>query len=129
MNALLRGGAPLFATTWDGRVGVGECMPLPPVWPDFNGPGWEEYARWPRRVRFSLTTLRRYAQAVYAASEGYLATLSPADLDRAVDVSWSGQGQATVGWVVSRLLVGHIDNVCGEISCLKGLQGARGYPT
>jgi hypothetical protein len=39
-----------------------------------------------------------------------------------------GFGEVTVGWIVVRLLIGHIDNECGEISCLKGLQGVRGYP-
>jgi len=34
----------------------------------------------------------------------------------------------TVGFILNRLVLGHIDNMCGEISCLKGLQGARGYP-
>jgi hypothetical protein len=30
--------------------------------------------------------------------------------------------------VVSRLLIGHADTCCGEIACIKGLQGGQGYP-
>jgi hypothetical protein len=26
-------------------------------------------------------------------------------------------------------VIGHTDNITGEISCLKGLQGQKGYPT
>ncbi len=121
INALLKGGTPLFATTWAGRAGLSEAMPMP-------GPDWHEYARWARRVQVDLPALRAYAQAVYAASEDYLASLTPADLNRSLDLSSVGMGQVTLAWALSRLVVGHVDNICGEISCLKGLQGAQGYP-
>jgi len=123
VNAVLRGGRPLFASTWDDRVGVSECMPLPPPrWQDFSGPAWEEYGPWARRVRISLRLLRRYALAVYAASDDYLVSLRPDDLSRSVDLSGSGLGRVSLGWIVSRLGVGRVDNGAGEIACLKGLQ-------
>jgi len=33
-----------------------------------------------------------------------------------------------VAWILNGLIIAHASNICGEISCLKGLQGARGYP-
>src|SRR4051812_22303814 len=87
VNALLRGDRPLFSTTWNNRVGVDSCMPLPAgLWRDFSGPGWEEYDRWARSVRFGLLGLRRYAQAVYAATNEYLTSLALSDLDIMFDV-------------------------------------------
>ncbi len=31
-------------------------------------------------------------------------------------------------WVLNSLVVGHLNNMAGEISVLKGLQGSKGYP-
>ena len=121
VQGLLRQSAPLFATTWAGKTGISEPMPMP-------GPEWENYGAWARRVRVDLGALREYAQAIYAATDIYLATLEPDALDRVLDLSALGMGQVTLAWVFSRLLVGHVDNICGEIACLKGIQGARGYP-
>jgi hypothetical protein len=75
-----------------------------------------------------LAALRAYAQAVYKNTETYLASLTEADLDRPVDLSVAGMGQVNVGWILNGLVIAHTSNICGEISCLKGIQGARGYP-
>jgi hypothetical protein len=96
-------------------------MPLP-------GPEWVNYATWTRRVQVDVPALREYAQAVYANTSEYLSSLTPEDLDTPVDLSALGFGQANVGWMLSALVIGHINNIAGEISCLKGLQGAKGYP-
>ena len=61
-------------------------------------------------------------------TDEYLAALTPEDLDTPVDLSGVGGGQSTLGNVLGRRIVGHVDNIAGEISCLKGLQGLRGYP-
>lgn len=121
VNVLLKGGAPLFATTWAGKTGFSEPMPMP-------GPDWQDYAQWTRRVRVDLPTMQEYTQAVYAATANYLSSLAPEDLEQVVDLSNLGMGQVTRAWVFSRLVIGHADNLCGEISCLKGLQGEQGYP-
>ena len=75
-----------------------------------------------------LPGMQAYIQAVYAATDYYLSSLTPEDLDQTVDLSSIGIGQVTRAWVLSRLVIGHADNICGEISCLKGLQGMQGYP-
>ena len=120
-NMALKGEAPLFATTWAGKTGFSEPMPMP-------GPDWKDYARWTRHVRVDLTGMQAYTQAVYATTDDYLSSLTPEDLDQTIDLSHLGMGQVTRAWVFSRLVIGHADNLCGEISCLKGLQGVQGYP-
>jgi hypothetical protein len=121
INIALKGGAPLFATTWAGKTGFSEPMPMP-------GPDWKDYEQWTRRVQVNLPDMRAYVEAVYSATVDYLTSLAPEDVDRTIDLSNLGMGQVTRAWVISRLVIGHADNICGEISCLKGLQGAQGYP-
>ena len=120
INGILKRQAPFFASSWANRVGLSEMMPGPEAWND--------YAAWTRRVRVDLPMLRQYAQAVYANTEQYLASLRPEDLDSQVDLAPMTEGQASIGHVLGVLVVGHADNISGEISCLKGLQGSKGYP-
>jgi hypothetical protein len=115
IHMVLQGGTPLYASEWADRTGVSEIRPL-------------STAEWARTVQVDLPALHRYAQAVHAATDAYLATLTDADLARMVDLTNLGLGQVTAGYILNRLLLGHVDTMCGEISCLKGLQGARGYP-
>ena len=120
INGALQRKGTLAEGEWAGRIGASEPMPTPP---------WEEayYMDWSRRVRLDMPALREYAKAVYAASDAYLSTLSPDDLGTTPDLSSLGMSPVTLSWVLSRYVVGHADNICGEASCLKGLQGAGGY--
>lgn len=123
INALLKGGAPFFASTWAGKTGMSSLPPLPT--PEIVGlPSWQE---WSTQVHIDLNALRSYAQSTYAASDEYLATLSDEQLRQAVDLSWVGLGTPTVQWILSGVLVGHAFSHAGEIACLKGLQGIQGY--
>lgn len=115
INMVLKGSAPLYATTWAGKTGISEVQPL-------------TTAQWARRVQIDLPTAQSYAQAVHAATDTYLATLTDDDLTRVLDLSSFGLGQMPVGTLLNRMVLGHIDNMCGEIAVLKGLQGAKGYP-
>jgi len=117
VNGMLQGTAPLFATTWAGRTGASEVPP--------EGPAWDQ---WGRQVRIDLPVLREYAQVVYAASDQWLASLSVEDMNRTIDLSPAGLGQQSLGWVLGAGVVGHVQAHWGEICCLKGLQGGRGYP-
>jgi hypothetical protein len=118
--AILAGGPPVLATTFAGRTGLSEPMPMP-------GPAWADYAGWTRRLRVDLPSLLGYARAVWAASDAFLAGLSDDDLARDVDLAMLGRGHRTVGWAALRMLAAHGDQITGEISCLKGLQGRGGY--
>ena len=118
INGMAKGGAPLFASTWGDKTGLSAPPPAP-------GTSWDE---WGRNVKIDLTALQEYANAVFAASAEYLGSLSSADLDRELDLSGFQLGKQSLGWFLGTIVVSHINNHCGEIACLKGLQGAKGYP-
>jgi hypothetical protein len=121
VQGMLQGSAPLSASSWAGRTGLSEPMPSP-------GPEWAGYADWTRRVKIDLPALRQYAQAVEAATEAWIASLSEADLDRPIDMSFIGLGEQPLASAIGILVMNHLGTETGEISVLKGLQGARGYP-
>lgn len=128
VNGMLRGGAPLFASGYAGRAGVSELPPMlvpgsPP--PATYG---EDLHRWAHRVTIDLPAARAYAAAVYDAIDGWLSTLSYADLGKPIDLSWLGIGISTVGFVLHNAVVSHIAGHAGEIAAIKGLQGLKGYP-
>ena len=115
VNGLFRGGAPLFATSWAGKTGVSDPQII-------------STPEWARSVRLELDRARAYAQAAYADLDAYIAGLSETDLARELDLSMAGLGTRTLDWCLSALVTGHLNNMAGEISCLKGIQGAKGYP-
>ncbi|HJW91534.1 MAG TPA: DinB family protein [Anaerolineales bacterium] len=115
INVILKGGEPLFAGEWQGKTGISE-------------PRWVAELEWARTVQVDLPAARQYAQAMYENADTYLASLSPEDLDREIDLSANGLGVQTVSWCLTALVTSHLNNMAGEISTLKGLQGARGYP-
>ena len=115
INMVLKGGAPLYTERADDETGISEVQPL-------------STSEWARRVRVDMPILLQYARLVHATTDAYLATLNDDDLARELDLANFGLGQMTVGVLLSRMVLAHIDNMCGEISVLKGLQGAKGYP-
>ncbi|MGH2620375.1 MAG: DinB family protein [Anaerolineales bacterium] len=115
VNRWLQGAAPLMESAWKGRTGISE----PQFGSDFE---------WARRVRVQLPAAQAYAQAVYTATDHYLASLEPAALDRVLDLSKQGFGPKTAAWVLSALVISHMNNMTGESAVLKGIQGAKGYP-
>jgi DinB family protein len=123
VNGMLRQQAPLSASSHAGRTGLSEPMPMP------GSPDWgEAYGAWARRVRVDLATLKSYAEAVYGSTDAYLASLSDSDLDRELDLTAVGFGQQKLAWMLNLLVLNHIGTETGEISTLKGIQGAKGYP-
>jgi hypothetical protein len=121
VQGMFRQMPPLFASSWQGRTGLSEPMPTP-------GPEWVNYPAWTRRVKIDLPTLREYAQAVAAETDSWIASLSESDLDRELDLSGAGLGQHTLGTAIALVIANHLGTETGEISVLKGIQGARGYP-
>jgi hypothetical protein len=123
VNGMLQQRPPLAASSHADKLGLSEPMPMP------GTPGWSEaYAAWARRVRVDLPAVKAYAAAVYEATDGYLAGLSDTDLDQELDLTGAGFGKQKLGWVLNLLVLNHIGTETGEISALKGIQGARGYP-
>src|SRR5262245_42257184 len=114
INALVRGGAPLMATRFAGKTGASEPQP----------PGFE-WDAWARRVAVDMPAMGEYARAVYAATDEYLASIDDAELSRAIEMGPGGH-KLPLGQLLT-IMVGNVAMHTGEISCLKGLQGARGY--
>jgi hypothetical protein len=119
---MLKHTKPLMATTFAGKIGT--SLPHP----DMNADWEKNFKIWAKDVKVTLADLRKFAQAVYAATDEYLATLTDEDLEKPLDLSALGMGQVTTGYIWDRFIVGHTDNITGEIAVLKGLQGLKGYP-
>lgn len=124
VNGLLKGAAPLFGSNWAGKAGVSELPPMA----NPNSPGFPDWSSWSRRVKVDLAKMREYAQAVFSATDQYLASLTDEDLTRPVSLAALGLGESTLGYILTSGLLGHAFSHTGEISCLKGLQGKRGHP-
>lgn len=117
--AMLKGTAPLMGTSWAGRAGLSEPPPF--------GPG-SAIRDWSQRAQLDLQAFRQYVAAVYEASDDYFESMTEVDFTRPMDLSALGLGERPASFV---MLAGWVNNVnmhCGEISCLKGLQGGKGYP-
>ncbi len=122
VQGMFKQSAPLFASTWAGRTGLSEPMPMP------GGEEWAKYPAWTRSVKIDLAALRAYGQAVASATDDWLTSLSDEDLDRPMDLTGVGLGQHTWGSAIGLLIANHLGTETGEIAVLKGIQGARGYP-
>lgn len=118
IQGLLQGKSLLAASAWAGNVGASEPPPL--------GPG-VDVKGWSQRAKLDLAGMRRYGQAVYAATDEYLGSIRPEELSRPIDLSQFGLGKQTVLFVLTAIL-SNASLHTGEISCLKGQQGAKGYP-
>lgn len=117
LNGIARSAVPLVAGEWGPKTGLSAMPPAP----------GQDWTQWARTLRVDLPALRAYAQAVYAATDAYLATLSDADLDPMVGQEGTAFRMQR-GVFLTNILAGHINNHTGEISSLKGLQGGKGYP-
>jgi hypothetical protein len=115
VNGMLKGGAPRFATEWAGQLGAA-------------APQMSLSYEWGRSLQPNLAALRKFGQSALADTDAYLDQLKDADLDRMVDLSNVGLGTRSVGWVFNALVASHLNNMAGEISALKGVQGKKGYP-
>jgi hypothetical protein len=111
---MLRGTAPLMATRFAGKTGASELALQPPAWDE-----------WARTVKVDLPAMREYAHAVYAQTDEYLAGLTEADLAR--ELEFGPLGKQPISFILT-IFAANAAWHTGEIACLKGLQGAKGYP-
>ncbi len=81
-----------------------------------------------RAFKGDPATLNPYKDEVYAAVNAYFDSITDADLDREIDLSAMGMGTRRVGDILVMLPLGNTFAHTGEISALKGVQGAQGYP-
>lgn len=121
VQGLILGKAPLFASTWQGKTGTNKPMPS---MEDKNWP--EENEKWSHSVKIDLEQMKKYQKAVFEATQAFMETLTEKELEREVEVG--GLGKRSVLDLINNFIIGHMANITGEISVLKGLQGAKGYP-
>lgn len=117
INSLLKGGAPLLATSWAGKTGLEDPQAA-----------FSTTIEWAQTVKVDLDALSKYAQAVFAATDEYLGTLEEDDLDRTVDLTERNMGKWSMGAFLITFVLGHGRDIMGEISALKGVYGLQGYP-
>lgn len=117
VNAKLKGGVPLYAAAWAGKAGLSD--PQNAV---------DRTLDWAQSVQVDVSALRAYAQAVYAATDEYLGSLNEEALGSPIDLPEWGISAMPLGAFLADFVLGHVHDLMGEISCLKGLQGAKGYP-
>jgi hypothetical protein len=78
-----------------------------------------------RETRVDLAAAHEYAQAVAKATQGWLASLTPEDLERKINTPI---GELSLAQMVEIFIIWHVNAHCGEIAAMKGCQGAKGYP-
>jgi hypothetical protein len=115
VNGMARSGELLAASTWAGRTGFGKIE-------------LQASSEQARAFHADLNALHAYRAAVFAESEGYLMSLGPKDLDRVFDMSMAGMPQVPAPLWWEAFIISHVHDLMGEISALKGCQGAKGYP-
>jgi len=120
VQGMIQGLAPLYSTSWKGKTGASE--PLPAM-----DEKWEiAHIEWSKKVRIELPHLLKYTNAVFAQTESYVESLSEKDLEKEIDLgSW---GKKTLISLLSGFIVAHTNSLIGEISAIKGVNGAKGYP-
>ncbi|HMQ51283.1 MAG TPA: DinB family protein [Anaerolineae bacterium] len=111
---LAAGQTPLFVSSFAEKSGISEPPP--------QGGDW---SAWGKRVKVDMPLLNAYSQAVFAEVDNYLASLSDDDLQR--EKEFGPAGSQTVLWALNVFI---LNTYChtGEIACIKGLKGLKGYP-
>ncbi len=118
INGMLQGKQPLAASSFAGKTGISEMPPH-----ESEGP--TDWTDWGKRVKVDLAAAQAYAQAVYAATDAYLSTLKPDDLDRKVQLAGMDM---SVNTVIDIAASSHAASHTGEIAAIKGIQGEKGFP-
>lgn len=116
LQHFLQGKATLAEGSWAGKTGMSALSP---------GGDW---SGWARELRIEPAILQAYAHAVYGATDSYLATLKAEDLDRIMEMPFPGSPPQSLQYVLTQVLIGHVNNHIGEIAAIKGVQGLKGYP-
>lgn len=97
---------------WGAKIGVAHTPGM--------GQGWDEV----RNATIAVDAVLAYQAALRAATDAYLANLTAAELDRAVNIMGNQRPAATV----LILLAHHACSHAGEIATVKGMQGIKGLP-
>jgi hypothetical protein len=119
IHMLIQGKAPLMETEFKDKTGASEIQPSE----------WENaYPKWLREVKVDLNKFKKYQEAVFSASEQYVASIEDKDLEKEIDMNAFGMGGKKLSSVLAGMVNGHVTSIMGEIAVLKGIQGLKGYP-
>jgi hypothetical protein len=120
VHGMLQGKPALSETTWKDKTGA--AAPMPAM--DAN---WSvNHEAWAKSVQIDLAKLHEFAQAVYADTDAYVNSLTDEDLEKEIDLgAW---GKQKVAYLLYGFIIGHTFSLTGEISAIKGVHGAKGYP-
>lgn len=119
LTQFIKGTVPLFETTWKDKTGVSALMP--PMDENWN----DAHLKWAKSLKLDLTQFKKYEKAVYAQTENYISSITNEDLEKEIDLgAW---GTKKVYFLLSVYVVGHIANLAGELSAIKGVFGSKGY--
>jgi hypothetical protein len=100
------------AQGWSGKTGVKK--------PPSIGESWDEF----KLLHLQPAIFLEYQQAVWAATDAYMAGISPQDLDRNVKL---GQREMTAAELLIMAIHQSLSHT-GEIAAVKGIQGVKGLP-
>lgn len=119
VQGMIQGKPPLYETTFKDKTGASAPMPaMDAEWSENN-------QKWSKMVKINLPQLKEYEKAVFAATDEYLNSLTEEDLEKEIDLgSW---GKKTIANMIYGFIIGHTNSLAGELSALKGIQGAKGY--
>jgi len=109
--ARLSGGTPLIEA-WASRLNLGS--------------DWRHTAEASRTIDTDVNVLKQYGEAVFGAVDAYLDGLKDSDLDQNVE---GFRGPTALSGMLGTFFVTHVYEHTGEISAIKGCQGAKGYAT
>jgi len=120
VHGMLQKKPALYETTWKDKTGA--SAPMPPMDDKWSA----AHEQWAKTVHIDLTQFRQYTTAVFAATDEYVAGLKEEDLETVIDLgSW---GKKTVVELLYSFIIGHTNSLAGELSAIKGILGAKGYP-
>lgn len=120
VNGMMLGITPLYKTAWKGKTGA--SVPMPAMDEKWSG----AHEEWSRTVKVNFPELLKYMKAVFSATEYYVSTLKQKELEKEIDLgSW---GKKQVVNLLTGFVIAHTNNLTGEISAIKGVNGTKGYP-
>ncbi len=113
VNELIQGKPQVWQSGgWSKKIGIEKQPSIGEDWTGFKY----------RTVE--IAPIVEYKLAVWAATDAYMSTVTPAELDRMVPFAGGQRTVAEILMLASTQSHGH----AGEIAALKGIQGARGLP-
>ncbi|MCP4536142.1 MAG: DinB family protein [Chloroflexi bacterium] len=77
-----------------------------------------------RETRVDLSALHEYGKVIAEVVQSWLVSLSSEDLERQIKTP---VGELSLAQMIETFVIWHINAHCGEISAIKGCQGAKGY--